>query len=153
MMFTPFEPKVTFRHRLIIDGITAYTCKAASMPVLEQGGIVIDYINVDFKVKAKSRWEDMSVTLYDPVDPSAAQEVHDWIEIHHNSRTGIDGFAFDEYKKDITLEALDPKGTAVEKWTIKGAFISNSNWGSMDWAAEDAKTIELNIKFDYAYLG
>jgi hypothetical protein len=152
MIFTPFEPKVAFRHMLFIDGITAYTCKAVNMPSLDQGEIVIDYINTDFKVKGKSRWQDITVTLYDPVAPSAAQEVHNWIAIHHNSLSGIDGFAFSEYKKDILIAALDPKGTPVERWTLSGAFISAVNWGDMDWATDEAKTIELTIKYDYAFL-
>lgn len=152
MIFIPFEPKVQFRYMLLIDGIPAFTCKAANMPSLDQGEIVIDYINTDFKVKAKSRWQDMTVTLYDPVVPSAAQAVHDWIEVHHNSQSGIDGYAFGGYKKDIQIWALDPMGVPVEQWKISGAFISAANWGDMDWAGEDAKTIELTIKYDYAYL-
>jgi hypothetical protein len=152
MLFTKFEPKVAFRHKLIINGITAYVCKAVNMPQLDQGGITIDYINTDFKVKGKSRWQDITITLYDPVDPSAAKEVHDWIKIHHNSESGIDGFAFDDYKKDITIQALDPKGSPVETWTVHGAFISAVNWGQMDWATDEAKTIELTMKYDYAVL-
>lgn len=152
MIFTPFEPKVAFRFLLSIDGIPAYLMKASSMPSLDNGEIVIDYINTDFKVKGKSRWQDITITLYDPVDPSAAAAVHDWIKIHHNSESGEDGFAFDEYKKDITIEALDPHGAPVETWDIKGAFIGASNWGDMDWSTDEAKTIELTIKYDYAVL-
>jgi len=153
MIFTPFEPKVAFRHLLSIDGIEAYICKAASMPVLENGQIAIDYVNTDFKVKAKSRWQDVAVTLYDPVAPSGAQQVHNWILMHHNSQSGIDGFAFGEYKKNITMQALDPKGAPVETWTLYGAYIGNSNWGQMDWSTDEAKQIELNIVYDYAVLG
>lgn len=152
MIFIPFEPKVAFRHMFLVDGLDAFTCKATNMPSLDQGEIVIDYINTDFKVKGKSRWQDITVTLYDPVVPSAAAKVHDWIKIHHNSQTGIDGYAFAEYKKDIAIAALDPKGVPVEKWTLSGAFISVVNWGDMDWATDEAKTIELTIKYDYAYL-
>jgi len=152
MIFTPFEPKVAFRFLLSIDGIPAYLMKASSMPNLDNGEIVIDYINTDFKVKGKSRWQDITVTLYDPVDPSGATAVHDWIKIHHDSESGEDGFAFDEYKKDITIEALDPHGSPVETWDIKGAFIGASNWGDMDWSTDEAKTIELTIKYDYAVL-
>ncbi len=152
MIFTPFEPKVAFRFLLSIDGIPAYLMKASSMPSLDNGEIVIDYINTDFKVKGKSRWQDITITLYDPVDPSAALAVHDWIKVHHDSESGEDGFAFDEYKKDITIEALDPHGAPVETWDIKGAFIGASNWGDMDWSTDEAKTIELTIKYDYAVL-
>lgn len=152
MMYTPFEPKVAFRHKLLIDGLTAYTCKASNTPSIDNGEIVVDYINVDFKVKGKSRWQDITVTLYDPVTPSAAAEVHDWIKAHHNSSTGIDGFAFQEYKKDITLMILDPHGSPVEVWDIKGAFINSAKWGDMDWASDEAKMIELNLKYDWAVL-
>lgn len=153
MIFTPFEPKVAFRYQLLIDGIPAFTCKASGMPNLDNGEIVIDYINTDFKVKGKSRWQDITVTLYDPVAPSAAQAVHDWIKVHHNSQSGVDGFAFGEYKKDICIEALDPHGAPVESWTLYGAFIGASNWGDMDWSTDEAKQIELTIKYDYAVLG
>ena len=152
MQFTKFEPKVAFRHKLLIDGITAYSCKAVNMPSIDQGEIVIDYINTDFKVKGKSRWQDITVTLLDPVDPSAAKEVHDWIKKHHDSESGIDGFAFSDYKKDITIQALDPKGAPVEIWTLSGAYVKSVNWGDMDWSADEAKQIELTITYDYAVL-
>lgn len=154
MMFIPFEPKVAFRHMVLsLDNIPAFVIKAVGMPEIDNGEIVIDYINVDFKVKGKSRWQDISITLYDPVVPSAAQAVHNWINMHHNSSTGIDGWAFQEYKRDVSVHALDPKGSPVEMWTLHGAFIGSSNWGSMDWSTDEAKTIELNIKYDYATLG
>lgn len=152
MLFTKFEPKVSFRHKLLINGITAFSCKAVNMPQLDQGEIAIDFINTNFKVKAKSRWQDITVTLYDPVDPSAAKEVHDWIKKHHNSQSGIDGFAFSEYKKDITIQALDPHGAPVEIWTLSGAYIKTVNWGQMDWSLDEAKQIELTITYDYAFL-
>ena len=153
MMFTPFEPKVSFRFFLSIAGIPSYIIKAAAMPNLDNGQINIDFNNTDFKVKAKSRWQNISITLYDPVDPSGAKAVHDWIKVHHDSQSGIDGFAFSEYKKDITLQAMDPKISAVETWTLYGTFIKVSNWGQMDWSTDEAKTIELELCYDYAVLG
>jgi len=153
MIFTPFEPKVAFRFQMLIDGIPAYVVKAAGMPEVDNGQIVMEHINTDFKVKGKSRWSDVSLTLYDGIEPDSAKKVHDWLKKHHNSESGIDGFAFSEYKKDITLEALDPKAAPVEVWTLYGAFIKTSNWGSMDWSTEDAKQIEMTLSIDYAVLG
>ena len=153
MIFTPFEPKVAFRYTLSIDGIPSHICKSSGMPNLDNGEIVIDYINTDFKVKGKSRWQDITVTLYDPVTESGAAACHRWIKQHHNSESGVDGFAFEAgYKKDITLEALSPQGLPVETWTLYGAFIGSANWGDMDWSSEEAKTIELTLKYDYAVL-
>lgn len=153
MIFIPFEPKVAFRFKMIIDGIATHVIKAAQMPQLEQNEIIIEHINTDFRVKGKSRWQNINITLYDPIDPNAAGQVHSWIKKHHNSLSGIDGFAFSDYKKDITMQALDPKQSPVEVWTIFGAYIKTSNWGQMDWSTEDAKQIELTLSYDYAVLG
>jgi hypothetical protein len=153
MIFTPFEPKVSFRFMLFIAGIPHYLCKTATMPSIENGEIAIDYINTDFYVKGKSRWNTIDVTLYDPVSPSAAALVHDWLLDHHNSSTGIDGYAFTGYKKDLLLQALDPETAPVESWTLYGAFATSVSWGDMDWTAEDAKEISLTLRYDYAVLG
>lgn len=152
MIFVPYEPKVAFRFRMLIDGIPAFVIKASQMPQLEQNEIIMEHINTDFRVKGKSRWQNINITLYDPIDPSAAQAVHNWINGHHNSASGIDGFAFAEYKKDITIQALGPKQEPVEIWTLFGAYVKTSNWGQMDWSTEDAKTIELTLSYDYAIL-
>lgn len=152
MMFTAFEPKVTFRYLFKINDIPAYMCKASGMPNLENGEISIDYNNVNFKVKGRSTWGDINVTLYDPVEDSGARYVHDWINAHHNSTSGVDGFAFAEYKRPITIEALDPSGAPAEAWALSGAYIGTSNWGEMDWSTEESKQIELTIKYDFAVL-
>jgi hypothetical protein len=154
--FKSFEPAVAFRYVFRSAKIgfgSAYLCKSATVPNLDQGEIVIDYINTDFKVKGKSRWQDITVTMYDPIDnPDGTKAIHDWIKIHHNSETGVDGYAFPEYKDNIKLEILDPKGAPKQTWMIYGAFISVVNWGDMDWSTDEAKTIELTIKYDYAVL-
>lgn len=154
--FTQFEPAVAFRYSLTSTKLgngAGYLCKAAGLPKLEQGEVVIDYVNTDFKVKGKSRWQDITVTMYDPVNnEEGTTAVHEWIKQHHNSVSGVDGYAFGGYKEDMVIEVLDPAGSVVQTWTLYGAFISSANWGDMDWAGEDAKTIELNIKYDYAVL-
>ena len=106
---------------------------------------------VELPSKGKSRWQDVTVTLYDPVVPSGAQAVMEWVRLHHESVTGRDGYS-DFYKKDITFNTLGPVGDKVEEWTLKGAFISSATFGDMDWATEDPLQIELTLKYDYAVL-
>ena len=151
-MFTPFEPKATNRFIFYIDGIASYLIKATDLPSIDNGEIVIDYINTDFKVKGKSRWQDITITLYDPVDPTGAKMVHEWIEKTHKSTNGVDGFAFTDYKKNVDIVYVDPTGAEFQGWVLYGAFIGASNWGSLDWSTDDALTIELTLKYDYAKL-
>jgi hypothetical protein len=149
-MFTPFEPKTNNRFILYIDGIESYLINTTSLPSIENGEIKIEYINVDFKVKSKSTWSNIDITMYDPIDPTGAAMVHDWLDIHHKSDNGVDGYAFDEYKKDIDLKYLDPKGQEFQGWKIYGAFMTSANWGSMDWAGGDSVSIDVSLAYDYA---
>jgi hypothetical protein len=111
----------------------------------------MDHINVKRKLKGKGDWQDVTITLYDPIVPSAAQAVMDWIRLGHESITGRDGYA-DFYKKDITFYLLGPVGDKIEQWTLKGAFISQANFGDLAFDSNEPATIELTLTYDYAIL-
>jgi len=151
IMFTAFEPKVQNRFIMYIEGIPAYLIKAANRPGFTAGDVVLDHINVERKLKGKVRWNDVSLTLYDPVVPSAAQAVMEWVRLSHESVTGRDGYS-DFYKKDCTFNTLGPVGDKVEEWTLKGAYIGTSEFGSMDWASDTQVEIAVTLKYDYAIL-
>lgn len=146
-----WEPKYANRFIMQLAGtnIPAYLVKAAARPTLTNGEIVLDHINIDRKVKGKSRWSDVSITIYDPITSEGATAVMEWIRFHHESLTGRDGYSTD-YKRDLEFYALSALGEKIENWTLKGAFISDANFGQMDWGTEEAVTIELTLKYDYA---
>ena len=99
-----------------------------------------------------SVWQEMTLTLYDPIVPSGAQAVIEWIRLHHESVTGRDGYA-EFYKKDLTLQVLGPVGDKVEEWIIKGAQITRAQFGDLEWKeTTDNVTIELTIQPDYCIL-
>ena len=150
-----WEPKKAHQFILSIDGpgvtIPSFLIKSTSKPQLTQGEITLDYINLQRYVKGKSTWNALTLTLYDAIDPSGAQAVNDWILLHHESATGRDGYS-SYYKKTLTLQQLSPLGEVIEEWKIYGAFITDSNWGSLDWSSEETVNIELSIRYDWAQL-
>ena len=152
IFFTAFEPKQKNRFILYVDGIPSYQIKGVGAVTLEQGVVTLNHINVERKVKGKSRWSDISMTLFDPITPSGAQAVMEWVRLHHESVTGRDGYS-DFYKKDVTIDVLGPVGDIVSEWILKGAFITNSNFGDFSWDTEnEAQNIELTLSIDYAVL-
>ena len=146
-----WEPKMANRFIMYIGDIPSYIIKAAARPSLTNGEVVLDHINIDRKVKGKTRWNDVAITLYDPIVPSGAQAVMEWVRLHHESLTGRDGYST-QYKKDITFHSLSPTGEKIEEWTLKGAFILDTNFGQMDWGTEESVQIEMTLKYDYAVL-
>ena len=151
IMFTPFEPKLKNRFVMQIDGINAYLIKTANRPTIESDEVILEHMNVTRYIKGKSRWQPLEITLYDPIVPSAAQQVMEWIRLGHESVTGRDGYS-DFYKKDVTFNVLGPVGDVVEEWELKGAFIQSANFGDLSF--EDATPIEiaLTLRYDYAIL-
>ena len=146
-----WEPKKQHQFVMAIGDIPAFLIKASAKPSIDNGEIVLDHINVQRYVKGKSKWNSISVTLYDAIVPSGAQAVMEWIRLHHESATGRDGYS-DFYKKDISLRQLSPLGEVIEEWQLKGTYIQDTNFGSLDWSAEEVVEIEMTLRYDWAFL-
>ena len=151
MLYTAFEPKLKNRFVMFIDGIPAFLIRQANKPNITFSDVILDHINVKRKIKGKANWEDVQVTLYDPITPSGAQAVMEWVRLSHESVTGRDGYS-DFYKKDIRINTLGPVGDIVEEWILKGAYCQNANFGDMDWSSDAPANINMTIVMDYAIL-
>ena len=151
IMFTPFEPKLQNRFIVNIDGIPAYTIKAAGRPQLEFDEVLLEHMNLTRYIKGKGKWQPIDITLYDPIVPSAAQAVMEWIRLSHESVTGRDGYS-DFYKKDVTFNVLGPVGDVVEEWTLKGTYIQTANFGELDFGNSEPVEIVLTLRYDIAVL-
>jgi hypothetical protein len=151
IMFTPFEPKTKSRYILYVEGIPSYLIKTATRPSITFEEVELNHINMKRYVKGKGAWEPIEITLYDPVVPSGAQAVMEWVRLHKESVTGRDGYS-DFYKKDITINMLGPVGDKVEEWTLKGAFIVSAAFNDLDWSVSDPAEITLSLRYDYAIL-
>ena len=152
IFFTAFEPKQQNRFIMYVDGIPSYTIKAITAVTLTQDEIVLNHINILRKVKGKSKWSNVTMTLFDPITPSGAQSVMEWVRLHHESVTGRDGYS-DFYKKDLTVNILGPVGDIVSEWIIKGALIVNANFGEYNWDTDStAQNLTLEVAMDYCVL-
>ena len=151
IMFRAFEPKVNNRFIMYIDQIPSFMVRTAEAPRFTDNSIKLDHINTYRKVRGKREWEDLSFTLYDPITPSGAQAVMDWARLSYESVTGRAGYS-DLYKKDLTFNQLGPAGDIVGEWIIKGAFITNGNFGDYDWSSDDPANVTLTVAMDYCIL-
>jgi hypothetical protein len=152
IFFTAFEPKVKNRFIMYVDGIPSYTIKKIGAVGVTMDEIKLNHINVYRKIKGKALWDDIEMTLFDPITPSGAQAVMEWVRLHHESVTGRDGYS-DFYKKDVTINILGPVGDIISEWIIKGAFIKSANFGEYSWDDEAAaQEITVNLGMDYCIL-
>jgi len=152
IFFTAFEPKIPNRFIMYVDGFPSYIIKAISAVGFDQSETVLNHINVYRKIKGKTRWNDITMTLFDPITPSGAQSVMEWMCLHHESVTGRDGYS-DFYKKDVTIDILGPVGDIVSEWVIKGAFIKSATFGDYNWDTDNVATnLSVTLGMDYCVL-
>ena len=152
IFFTEFEPKIPNRFIMYVDGFPSYIIKAISAVGFDQSETVLNHINVYRKIKGKTRWNDITMTLFDPITPSGAQAVMEWTRLHHESVTGRDGYS-DFYKKDVTIDILGPVGDIVSEWVIKGAFIKSATFGDYNWDTDNVATnLTVVLGMDYCVL-
>ena len=152
IMFDAFEPKMKARYIMYIEGIPSMLLKKAARPKISFDDVTLDHINIQRKLKGKGKWEDVSITLYDPIVPSGAQAVMEWVRLSHESVTGRAGYA-EFYKKDVKINMLGPVGDIVEEWTMKGCYIKEADFGEVDWSSQaDVAEITMSLRYDYAIL-
>lgn len=152
MLPTKFEPLTKRRFVLAIEGIDAFLIKTAARPTYSTEEITVNFINSTRYLAGKTTFGTMSVTLHDPIAPSGAQQVMEWVRLCFESVSGRGGYA-DFYKRDLQIKMLDPVGTVVQLWDIKGAFTTEANFNDISYdSTTDLAEISLTIRFDNAVL-
>ena len=138
IFYQAFEPKLSNRFILYMNGIPSYMIKKVNGIGFQQDEVIINHINSYFKVKGgKMKWEDLQLELYDPITPSGSQAIMEWARMHHETITGRAGYS-DMYKRNFNIVILGPVGDVVGEWLVKGAFIKNAKFGDYDWTSDNA---------------
>jgi hypothetical protein len=152
IFYTAFEPKQSNRFILYMDGIPSYLVKGVGAVSLTQTAVALNHINVQRYVKGKTIWNTIQFTMYESITPSGAQAVMEWVRLGHESVTGRDGYS-DFYKKDITFNVIGPVGDIVSEWVIKGAVITEVNFGDYNWDDDGTPVnIQVTVQPDYCIL-
>ena len=149
IFFTAFQPKVKNSFVMYIDGIPSFMVKKVKAPSFTDPVQKIDHINTYFNIRGKRKWDDSTMTWYDPITPSGAQAAMDWARLGYEAVTGRAGYQ-DFYKKDIVLDVIGPVGDIVSEWIYKGAFITKMDQGEFDWS-DDGKPVEISVTMTYDY--
>ena len=151
MLPNKFEPKRKNRWIFALEGIDSYLIKSASRPSISIEEQTISYMNSKRYMAGLATFEALSLTLHDPIAPSGAQQVMEWVRTHFESVSGRSGYA-DFYKRDCQLKLVDPVGTVIELWDIKGCFLTSAGFGDVSYEDGGMMEISLSLRFDNCVL-
>ncbi len=141
------EPLRQFRFILSIEGIEAWTILTSKLPGGEFGKVEIPFLNTKRFFAGKFTPNELPIKLWQPISPSAAQKVNDWIRLNFEAQTGRMGYK-DFYAKDITIKLLDPPGGVAQQWTLKNCWPKSVDNGTLDYSNEGMVEIDITLVYD-----
>ena len=150
----PYEPKRQNRFILRFPstlGINEWFVESAARPHITINATEIQFLNTSTYVAGRFEWDPIPVKFRDPIGPSAAQALMEWVRLHAESVTGRMGYAAG-YKKNVDLEMLDPTGVVVEKWILEGTFLTSADFGSLGYSTDALADISVNLRMDRCIL-
>tara|TARA_B100000700_G_scaffold328785_1_gene447821 strand:- start:3122 stop:3610 length:489 start_codon:yes stop_codon:yes gene_type:complete len=151
MLPNKFEPKRKNRWIFALEGIDSFLIKTAARPSITIEEQEIKFMNSRRYVAGLANFDALSLTLHDPIAPSGAQQVMEWVRTHFESVSGRAGYA-DFYKRDAQLKLVDPIGTVIELWDMKGCFLTNANFNDVSYDDGGPMEISITVRFDNCVL-
>jgi len=153
------DPKRQYRWVLYNNHIPLYTLKKATKPSFTVSDTSHKFLNHTYYYPGRVEWEKINITLADPVMPDAAATVTNIIANSGYSPavTSLDLQTMSKERSvaalgQVQIEQIDSDGNAVETWTLWNAFITSVKYGDLDYEGDEMTNLELELRYDYAYL-
>jgi hypothetical protein len=165
---TTKDPKRKFRFQVSFNNITdpngngsvLWFAKTVSKPSFAVSSTEHKYLNHTFYYPGSVTWNDVALTLVDPVSPDMTMTI---ARILEQSGYVIPGNAIEQGSLatiskggavgalgQVTITQLDASGAPIETWTLWNAFITDAKFGDLEYGADDLVQLDLTLKYDWA---
>jgi len=156
-------PKLQYRFRTTFSNFGVSTPSTEltkqvidiTRPTVSFDAILLDVYNSRINLAGKHTWDAISVNLRDDatgmVQKLVGEQMQKQVDFYEQSSaaSGLD------YKFTMMTEILDGGNGAfdanvLETFELYGCYIENANYNALNYAASEAVTITLSIKYDNA---
>ena len=160
------DPKRQFRFYVEFQGISApqggatlWYAKTAAKPSFTVENVQHNYLNHVFKYPGKVTWQDISITLVDPVDPDMAATLSDiLVQSGYSPPTDATTDSMGTISKakaagalgTVIITQIDSNGNELEKWTLWNSFITEVKYGDLAYGTDDLTEMSVGIAYDWA---
>jgi len=165
---TTKDPKRKFRFQVSFNNITdpngngsvLWYAKTVSKPSFQLSTTEHKYLNHTFYYPGSVTWQDVSLSIVDPVSPDMTVTMARILEQSGYVVPGnaIDPAALATISKgqavgalgDVTITQLDALGAAIETWKLWNAFITEVKFGDLEYGSDELVQLDLVLKYDWA---
>jgi len=155
---TTIMPKLAYRFRVtfIGDGFSATPTRSVisvTRPSLTHDEVVLDAYNSRIYLAGKHTWDPISVVIRDDVDSAVLRELNNQLNRQVDHANQASSRAGSGYKFQMTVESLDganPTPGVLDKFELAGCYISNIQYGDMDYSNSGQVNVTVQIRYDNA---
>ena len=156
-------PKLKFRFRVTFlnFGVTQPTTELTKQvmdfkrPQVTMEPITIDIYNSKVYLAGKPTWETVTCMLRDDAGGEVTRRVGEQMQKQFDFFEQSSASSGIDYKFTTVLEILDGGNGAnnpniLETWQLDGCFLTAADYGEVNYATNEAATIQLTIRYDNA---
>jgi hypothetical protein len=158
------DPKRKFRFTVEIQGIQAaqggasiWYAKTVSKPSFAIASAEHKYLNHTFYYPGSVTWNEVDLTLVDPVDPDMAATLSD-IVVQSGYSPPTDATSLTSMSKaksagalgTVIITQLDSDGAPLEKWTLWNSFVTELKYGDLAYGEDDLTEMSVKLRYDWA---
>jgi len=161
------DPKRNFRFTVEFQGIQAaqggaklWYAKTATKPSFAINAAEHKYLNHTFYYPGNVTWNDITVTMVDPVEPDMSATLSAIVEgsgykppANSEDRSSISKAKSAASLGTVIITQLDSDGNPLETWTLWNSFLTEVKYGdSLEYGNDDLTELSVTIKYDWARL-
>jgi hypothetical protein len=156
-------PKLKFRFRVTFlnFGVTQPTTELTKQvmdfkrPQVSMEPITIDIYNSKVYLAGKPTWETVTCMLRDDAGGEVTRRVGEQMQKQFDFFEQSSASSGIDYKFTTVLEILDGGNGAntpniLETWQLDGCFLTAADYGDVNYATNEAATIQITIRYDNA---
>jgi len=159
------EPKRKYRFTVEITGTgeagVLWFAKGINKPEISVEATEHKYLNHKFHFPGTVSWNDVSLTLVDPVSPDAARMTAEML--YNSGYEGPGQLKGDAPKTNskassvgavgqVVITVIDSEGNPLEEWRLKNAFITKVAYGELAYGDDELSEVTIDFKYDWAEL-
>jgi len=158
------EPKRKFKFILTFGDVPAWVVKSAGRPnITVTDGARHHFMGHEFKFPGRVQYNDIEITLVDPIDPDVASIMfkiiqdagyripRDWTAENAGWKISMSKLnSINATKGDIAIKTVDSNGNDVEKFTLRNAWVKSINYDDVSYDSEELMSISVTLAYDYA---
>mgnify|MGYP003651371100 CR=1 FL=1 len=158
------DPKRKFRFLVTLGGLNSdggqlWYAKTANKPSFAIAAAEHKYLNHTFYYPGSVTWNDVVITLVDPVKPDSTATLAGIVQAagykpptSPTSTTTMSKASAANAMGTVTVQQIAGDGSVLETWTLWNAFVIDLKFGDLEYGGDDLTELSMTLKYDWAQL-